>query len=97
MDYNSDQLSNLGRQATIFLIHRFLTSALLKHRITKILSNTNDDGDNNEKTGVFKNIGGNIPGGNFLGGNFPGGNFPGESLMGGNFPCRSFPDTVIYM
>ena len=35
---------------------------------------------------MFKNMGGNIPGGNFLGGNFPGGNFPGGSLMGGNFP-----------
>ena len=39
---------------------------------------------------MFKNMGGNIPGGNFLGGNFPGGNFPGGSLMGGNFP-----DTVL--
>ena len=38
---------------------------------------------------MFKNMGGNIPGGNFLGGNFPGG-----SLMGGNFPSGSFPDTV---
>ena len=38
---------------------------------------------------MFKNMGGNIPGGNFLGGNFPGG-----SLMGGNFPGGSFPDTV---
>ena len=38
---------------------------------------------------MFKNMGGNIPGGNFLGGNFPGG-----SLMGGNFPGASFPDTV---
>ena len=38
---------------------------------------------------MFKNMGGNIPGGNFLGGNFP-----GESLMGGNFPGDSFPDTV---
>ena len=37
---------------------------------------------------MFKNMGGNIPGGNFLGGNFPGG-----SLMGGNFPRGSFPDT----
>ena len=38
---------------------------------------------------MFKNMGGNIPGGNFLGGNFP-----GESLMGGNLPGRSFPDTL---
>ena len=38
--------------------------------------------------GMFKNMGGNIPGGNFLGGNFP-----GWSLMGGNFPGGSFPDT----
>ena len=37
---------------------------------------------------MFKNMGGNIPGGNFLGGNFP-----GWSLMGGNFPGGSFPDT----
>ena len=37
---------------------------------------------------MFKNMGGNIPGGNFLGGNFPGG-----SLMGGNFPGGGFPDT----
>ena len=38
---------------------------------------------------MFKNMGGNIPGGNFLGGNFPGG-----SLMGGDFPGGSFPDTL---
>ena len=38
---------------------------------------------------MFKNMGGNIPGGNFLGGNFPGG-----SLMGGNFPGGSLPDTI---
>ena len=39
------------------------------------------------KTGVgmFKNMDGNIPGGNFLGGNFPGG-----SLTSGNFPGGSF-------
>ena len=43
---------------------------------------------------MFKNMGRNIPGGNFLGGNFPGGNFPWGSLMGGNFPGGSFPDTV---
>ena len=28
------------------------------------------------RVGMFKSIGGNIPGGNFLGGNLPGGNFP---------------------
>ena len=41
-----------------------------------------------EKTrvGIFKNMGVNIPGGDFLGGNFPGG-----SLIGGNFPDRNFP------
>ena len=38
------------------------------------------------RLGIFKNMGGNIPGGNFLGGNFLGGNFPGGSLMGGNCP-----------
>ena len=43
-----------------------------------LLSNINDEGDNNEKTkklktrvGIFKNMGGNIPGGNFLGWSFP--------------------------
>ena len=36
--------------------------------------------------GLFKIMGGNIPGGNFLGGNLPGG-----SLIGGNFPGVSFP------
>ena len=40
---------------------------------------------------MFKNMDGNIPGGNFLGWNFPGGNFPGGSLMGRNFPGGSFP------
>ena len=39
---------------------------------------------------MFKNMGGNVPGGNFLGGNFPAG-----SLLGGNFPDGSFPDTNI--
>ena len=38
--------------------------------------------------GMFKNMGGNIRGGNFLGRNFQGG-----SLMGENFPDGSFPDT----
>ena len=47
MNYNSDLLSNLGQQATIFLVHD------LKTRI-----------------GMFKNMGGNIPGGNFPGGIF---------------------------
>ena len=67
MDYNSDLLSNLGRQATIFLIHDLKT-----------------------RVGMFKNIGGNIPGGSLMGGNFPRG-----SLMGENFPGGSFPDTVL--
>ena len=38
---------------------------------------------------MFKNIGGNIPGGIFLGENFP-----ARSLIGGNFPGGSFPDTI---
>ena len=41
------------------------------------------------RVGIFKNMGGNIPGGNFLGGNFP-----GESVMGGNFTGGSFPDII---
>ena len=35
---------------------------------------------------MFKNMGGNIPGGSFPGG--------GGGLMGGNFPGGSFPDTI---
>ena len=46
---------------------------------------------------MFKNMGGNIPGGNFLGENFPAGNFPRGSLMGGNFPSGSFPDTIRFI
>ena len=38
---------------------------------------------------MFKNMGGNIPVGNFLDGNFP-----WVSLMGGNFPGGSFPGTL---
>ena len=59
-----------------------------------------DDCDNNEKAknlktrvGMFENMDGNIPAGNFLGGNFPCGKVPGGSLVGGNFPDRSFPVT----
>ena len=37
---------------------------------------------------IFKNMGGNNPGGNISGGDSPGG-----SLIGGNFPGGSFPDT----
>ena len=66
----------------------FLTSALLNiESLNSLLSNINDDGDNNEKiknlktwVGIFKNIGGNIPGGSFLGGSFPGGIFRGVGL-----------------
>ena len=41
-------------------------------------------------TGMFRNMGGNIPGGNFSRGNIPGG-----ILMGGNIPGGSFPDTLL--
>ena len=41
------------------------------------------------RVGMFKNMDGNIPGGNLLVENFPGGNFPEGSLMSG-----SFPDTI---
>ena len=78
-------------------ISEFLTSALLKHRITKqFLSNINDDGDNNEKTkdlktrvGIFENMGGNIPGRNF-----PGGSLMGRNFLSGNFLGGSFSDTA---
>ena len=39
--------------------------------------------------GIFKNMGVNIPGGNFLG------NSPGGSSISGNFPGGSFPDTSL--
>ena len=67
-----------------------------------LLSNINDGGDDNETTeslknpgGNIKNMGENLPGGNFLGGNFPGGegwggNSPGGSLIGWNFPGGIF-------
>ena len=42
------------------------------------------------RVGIFKNMGGNIPGGNFLGGIFQEG-----TLMSGNFPGGSLPDTQI--
>ena len=43
--------------------------------------------------GIFKNMGGSIPGENFLGWNIPGGNSPGGSLMVENFRDGSFLDT----
>ena len=46
-------------------------NCLLKHN-KSLLSNINDDGDNNEEKKI-KNSGGNILGGNFPDGNFPGG------------------------
>ena len=49
----------------------------------------------NKKTrvGIFKKLGGNIPGGSFLGGNFPGGSSICGNFPGRNFPDGSFPDT----
>ena len=44
------------------------------------------------RVGIFKSMGGSIPGRNFLGGNFPGTSFPVGSLMGGNFPGGNFLD-----
>ena len=48
---------------------------------------------------MFKNMGGNIPGGNFLGGHFPGGEFSpwafdGREYSGWEFSRGNFPDTV---
>ena len=62
--------------------------------LNSILSNINDDGDNNEKTknlktrlGIFKN----------MGGNFPGRNIPGGSLMGGDFEfCEISKNSFFY-
>ena len=42
----------------------------------------------NTRAGIFKNMVGNIPGGNF-----PGEGFTRGSLIGVNFPGGSFPDT----
>ena len=41
------------------------------------------------RIGIFKNMGGNLPGRSF-----PGGSLPGGSLMGGNFVGENFPDTT---
>ena len=65
VDYNSDLLSNLDRQATIFLIHDLKT-----------------------RVGIFKNMAGNILGGNLLDGNFPGG--WGGRVDGWEFSGREF-------
>ena len=46
------------------------------------------------RVGMFKNMGGNIPGGNFLGGNFPGGSLMGGNFPGGDFPGGNFLNTV---
>ena len=99
MDYSSDGLSNLGRQATIFSYIDFWISEVSTFKtelLNSLLNNINDDGDNNEKTKnlktrvrIFKNMGGNIPGGNF-----PGGSFMGGNVSDGNFPGGSFPDTI---
>ena len=68
--------------------------------ISKLLSNLGWQAtifsihDLKTRVGMFKNMGGNIPGANLLGGNFSGGNFPRGSLTGGNFPGGSFADTV---
>ena len=100
MNYNSDRLSNLGRQATSFWYIDFWISDLSTFKtelLNSILSNINNEKKKKKlKTRVrmFKNMSGNIPGGNFLGGNFPGGNFPGRGLMCGNFPGGSSPDTI---
>ena len=41
-----------------------------RQKYKSLLSNINDNGDNNEKK-VFKNMGGNVKGGTFLIGSFP--------------------------
>ena len=59
-----------------------------------LLSNINDNGDNNEKTKCLRNILGR----NFLDAIFPGKFTRRESdrwdFSGGSFPVRSFPDTI---
>ena len=47
--------------------------------------------------GIFKNIGGNIPGRNFLDRNFPGGIHQWGVLIGGNFLSGNFSDTSFHV
>ena len=42
------------------------------------------------RVGIFKNMGGNVPSGNFLGWNFPGGNFSGGVWWVGIFQVGVF-------
>ena len=63
-----------------------------------LLSNTNDNGDNDENKNVYKD-GWEYSGWEFSGWEFSGGTSPGENLMGGNFPgvnfpVGNFPDTI---
>ena len=44
------------------------------------------------RVGIFKYMGGNIPGENFSGVNSPGGSLIGGNFLGGNFPGGRFPD-----
>ena len=78
MDYNSDLLSNLGRQATIFLKHDFKTRVGMF-----IIMGGNIPG------GTL--LGGNFPDGNFPrdgGGRFMGGDFSGGSFPDTIFSCQ---------
>ena len=48
------------------------------------------------KKKMFKNVGGNIPGGDFLGGNFTG-KSSGRNSMGGNFSAKTFPGEGVFL
>ena len=67
MDYNSDLLSNLGLQATIFLIHDLKTWVGMFKSMRGNIPGKNL-------------LGGNFPGGKLLGGSLMVGNFPGGSF-----------------
>ena len=62
MDYNSELLSKLGRQVTIFLIHDLTRVEMFKNMSGNI------PGENL--------VGENFPGDCLMGWNFPGGSFP---------------------
>ena len=45
---------------------------------------------------MFKNMGRNIPSGDFLGGNFTG-KSSGRNSMGGNFSAETFPGEEVFL
>ena len=89
-----------GKQAANFFnkLQQVWLQHFFKKRNTKsLLSNTNDNGDNDEKN-VYKHgweySGWESSGWEFSGGNSLGENLMGWSFPGVNFPGGNFPDTI---